>query len=226
MRLATLFSGGKDSTYATYLASKEGDITFLVTVDPIRGDSWMFHTVNIHLCPLLSEALNIELIMVESSGNKEAELEDLKNALTELDIDGLVTGAIASSYQKNRVEAICNELELTHISPLWGRNPSQLLHEVLEVGMEIVVTSVAAMGLEKKWLGRVLDQNAVKELHELSLRYGFNMCGEGGEMETLVVNAPWFKKRLEITNARTEWDGVRGFYLVEEVKLTQNIQST
>jgi ABC transporter with metal-binding/Fe-S-binding domain ATP-binding protein len=226
MRLATLFSGGKDSTYATYLASKEGDIAYLVTVDPIRRDSWMFHTVNIHLCPLLSEALDIELIMVESSGDKEAELEDLKTALTELEIDGLVSGAIASNYQKKRVEAICNELELTHISPLWERSPSQLLHEILDVGMEIVVTAVAAMGLEKKWLGRVLDQNAVKELYELSLRYGFNICGEGGEMETLVVNAPWFKKRLEITNSRTEWDGLRGFYLVEEAKLTQNIQAT
>ena len=224
MRLASLFSGGKDSTYASFIASREGEIAYLVTVKPRREDSWMFHTVNLHLVPLLAEAQGLELITVESSGEKEKELEDLKQALGTLDIDGIVTGAIASNYQKERVDAICDELGLVHVSPLWGRSSPELLDEVIEVGMEVVVTAVAAMGLDERWLGKVLDRDAAGELEELSLRYGFDVCGEGGEMETLVVDAPWFGKRLEIVEARKEWDGVRGSYVVEKARLEPSLR--
>ena len=224
MRLASLFSGGKDSTYASFLASSEGGLVYLVTVKPRREDSWMFHTVNLHLVPLLAEAQGIELVTVESSGEKEKELEDLKQALGALDIDGIVTGAIASNYQKERVDTICNELGLAHVSPLWGRSSPELLDEVIEAGMEVVVTAVAAMGLDERWLGRVLDGDAAGELKELSLHHGFDVCGEGGEMETLVVDAPWFGKRLEIAEARKEWDGVRGSYVVEEARLVPRLR--
>ncbi len=224
MRLASLFSGGKDSTYASHLASREGEIAYLVTVKPRREDSWMFHTVNLHLVPLLAESQGLELVTVESSGEKEKELEDLKQALGGLNIDGVVTGAIASSYQKERVDAICDELGLAHVSPLWGRSSPELLDEVIEAGMEVVVTAVAAMGLDERWLGRVLDRDAAGELKELSLRHGFDVCGEGGEMETLVVDAPWFGKRLEIVEARKAWDGVRGSYVVEEARLVPRLR--
>lgn len=224
MRLASLFSGGKDSTYASFLASREGELAYLVTVMPRREDSWMFHTVNLHLVPLLAEAQGLELVTVESSGEKETELEDLKQALGGLDIDGIITGAIASSYQKERVDAICDELGLAHVSPLWGRSSPELLDEVIEAGMDVVVTAVAAMGLDERWLGRVLDRDAIGELKRLSLRHGFDVCGEGGEMETLVVDAPWFGKRLEIAEARKEWDGFRGSYVVEKARLVPSLR--
>ena len=224
MRLASLFSGGKDSTYASYLASLEGDLVALVTVKPRRDDSWMFHTVNLHLVPLLAEAQGIKMVTVESSGEKEVELEDLKQALGALDIDGIVTGAIASNYQRERVDAICDELGLPHVSPLWGRSSPELLDEVIKAGMEVVVTAVAAMGLDEHWLGRVIDLDVARELKDLSLRNGFDVCGEGGELETLVVDAPWFGKRLEIVEARKEWDGVRGIYVVEEARLVPSLR--
>lgn len=220
MRLASLFSGGKDSTYAAHLASLSGDeVAYLVTMQSQREDSWMFHTVNVHLAPTLAQALGIESVTVETPGEKERELDDLRRALEGLDVDGLVTGAVASTYQKSRVDRICDELGLEHVAPLWGRSSSELLDEVLEAGMEIIITAVAARGLDEGWLGRALDQAASEELKRLSLRYGFDVCGEGGEMETLVLDAPWFGSRLEIVRARKIWDGVRGRYLVEEARL-------
>jgi ABC transporter with metal-binding/Fe-S-binding domain ATP-binding protein len=224
MRLASLFSGGKDSAYASHIASMEGELAYFVTVRPRREDSWMFHTVNLHLVPLLAEAQGIELVAVESSGEKEAELDDLRRALGALNIEGLVTGAITSSYQKNRVDAICDDLGFAHVSPLWGRSSPELLDEVIEAGMKVVVTAVAAMGLDESWLGRTLDGDTARELKELSLRHGFDVCGEGGEMETLVLDAPWFGKRLEIVKSRKEWDGVRGSYVVEKARLTPKVR--
>ena len=220
MRLASLFSGGKDSTYTTRLTAEGGDeVAYLVTMLPRRDDSWMFHTVNISLAPIIARALGIECVVRETGGEKERELEDLKAVLRGLDVDGLVTGAIASTYQRSRVDGICDELGLRHFAPLWGRDGLELLREMLSAGMVIVVTAVAARGVGQGWLGRVLDSEAVGELDDLSRRFGVNVCGEGGEMETLVLDAPWFRERLEVLKAEPDWDGVRGSYVVEEARL-------
>ena len=226
MRLASLFSGGKDSTYATHLASQRGDeVVYLVTMKPRREDSWMFHTVNIGLAPTIARALGIESVTVDTSGEKERELDDLRLALEGLDVDGLVTGAVASTYQKSRVDRICDELGLEHVAPLWGRPSPELLDEVLEAGVEFVITAVAARGLDEGWLGKIVDRAAARELKGLSRRYGFDVCGEGGEMETLVLDAPWFGSRLEIVRARKIWEGVRGSYIVEEAALRPRVRA-
>ena len=220
MRLAVLFSGGKDSTYAAYLEAMAGhELVYLVTLRSKRDDSYMFHTVNIDLASSIAEAWGIESVLVDTLGEKEEELDDLQNALRELDVEGVVTGAIASKYQKNRVDMICEDLNLEHLSPLWGRNTEILLREMMDAGMEIIITAVAAMGLDEKWLGRRIDEETIKDLMSLNEKYGVDICGEGGEMETLVVDAPWFKERLEILKASTVFDGVRGVYNIEAVEL-------
>jgi len=220
MRLASLFSGGKDSTYATRLATLQGhEVAHLVTMESRREDSWMFHTVNSHLAPLVAEAYSIESVVAETRGEKEAELEDLKAALYRLEIDGVVTGTIATTYQRSRVDGICRDLGLEHISPLWGRDTQGLLLEMLSGGMVIIVTAVAAMGLDESWLGRVLDPEAAEALRDLNERFGVDVCGEGGEMETLVLDAPWFRSRLEVLEARRLWDGVRGSYVGSYIKV-------
>jgi diphthine-ammonia ligase len=225
MRLASLFSGGKDSTYAAHLASlSEDKIVCLVTMRSEREDSWMFHTVNVHLSPVLAKAIGIENFVVETSGEKEREVDDLMRALEGQDVDGLVTGAVASTYQKSRVDKICDELGLRHVAPLWGRSSTELIDEVLDAGMEFMITAVAARGLDETWLGRVIDRAAARDLKGLSRRYGFDVCGEGGEMETLVLDAPWFGSRLEILRARKIWDGLRGSYLVDEAALKPRVR--
>ncbi len=184
----------------------------------------MFHTVNVHLSSILAKAIGIENVVVETSGEKEREIDDLVRALEGLDVDGLVTGAVASNYQKSRIDGISEELGLRHVAPLWGRSSPELLDEVLDAGMEFIITAVAARGLDETWLGRVIDRAAARELKGLSRRYGFDVCGEGGEMETLALDAPWFGGRLEIMKARKVLDGMRGSFLVEEAALRPRVR--
>ena len=48
MRLGLLFSGGKDSTYAAYLANKQGyKISCLITIISENKESFMFHTPSV-----------------------------------------------------------------------------------------------------------------------------------------------------------------------------------
>ncbi|MDF1531178.1 MAG: TIGR00289 family protein [ANME-2 cluster archaeon] len=219
MKLAALTSGGKDSIYAIHLARLEGhEVTHLVTIKPARDDSYMFHSINIHMVDMISRACGIPLVVETSSGEKEEELADLERALSALDVDGVVVGAIESVYQGSRVHRICDDLGLEVVEPLWHRDPEQLLRDMVRV-MDIRIVQVAAMGLDEKWLGRVIDIDAIDELLELSRSYRIHICGEGGEYETLVLDAPFFTSRIEILDTETVWKGDWGFYRVNKVKL-------
>ena len=220
MRLAVLFSGGKDSCYAARLAEEAGhDVDYLVSMRSENPDSYMFHTVNIGLTELQAYAWGKEHVEAKTRGVKEKELDDLERSLGGLDVEGVVTGAIASSYQRERVDRICGELGLEHLSPLWGRERVGLLNEMLRRGMVIVISAVAAQGLDQKWLGAKLDRQAVNRLVQLMDRYGVDPCGEGGEYESLVLDAPWFRYGIEVKEAERSWDGVSGRYRVVEADL-------
>ena len=220
MRLAALFSGGKDSTYAIRLAEQLGnDVSYLVSMQSENPDSYMFHTVNQQLTELQAEAMGKEYVVAYTKGRKEEELEDLEATLASLDVDGVVTGAIASQYQKQRVDRISSKLGLSHFSPLWGRVRVELMTEIIDSAMEFIFSAVAALGLDDKWLGKKADQTTLNRLIELNRLYSVDVCGEGGEFETLVLDAPWFRKRLEILEAEKVWDGSSGRDLVREAVL-------
>lgn len=215
MRLACLFSGGKDSTFALHLAKQAGhEIVFLLAMEPQNKESFLFHVPNISWTSLQAQALDIPLVIVQTSGEKSQEMKDLKNALRELKqktkIQGVVTGAVFSTYQASRIQKICFELDLFCFNPLWQTNPKAHWHELLLNGFDIILASVAAQGLERKWLGRKMDENALHELYALEKKHGLSSIGEGGEFESFVVDAPLFKKKIYISNYKDEWKGLQG----------------
>lgn len=220
MRVAVLATGGKDSTLALYRVLSEGyEVKFLVSMLPLREDSWMFHYPNMHLMDLFSEAVGIPLVKCETSGVKEVEVEDLKSLVAKLDVDGLVSGAIASNYQRSRIEAICKQLSLKCITPLWQEKPQKILEEILDLKFEVIITGVYAYGFSKDWLGRKISHETVKALADLNKRFGVSLVGEGGEYETLVLDAPFFKKRLKILEAEKVWKNQSGHFVVKKAEL-------
>jgi predicted ATP pyrophosphatase (TIGR00289 family) len=149
-------------------------------------------------------------------------LEDLKKVLWKIKkIDGIVSGAIASNYQKSRIDKICNELGLKHLSPLWQENQEKVLEEEIRAGFEIVIIGVFAEGFNKSWLGRKIDDKAIKELLELNKKFGISVSGEGGEYESFVKYCPLFKKKIEILNSEIYWDSKTnsGYLIPKKVKL-------
>jgi len=215
MKVASLFSGGKDSTYSIYISQQRGwEVTKLVTVHPKDSNSHLYHTPNLELTSLLSECLDITLIKTEAGVGEDEELFALSEILSELEIDGIVMGTIASDYQKSRIDRICHKLGLKTFAPLWRHNQKELLHDYIASGFHILITGVAAEGLDETWLGREIDDESGRELIALHKRHGLSICGEGGEYETLVIDGPNFKKRLRIVKATKDFIGMSGVFKI------------
>jgi len=224
MRVAVLFTGGKDSTYAAYKALKSGlEVKYLLTLASKNPYSWMFHTVNIDVTRYQAEAMGIKQLMQYTLGKKDEELKDLEDAIACVrnEVEGVVSGAIASKYQKDRIDSICEKLGLISIAPLWGHEPVELLSEMLNAGVDAIITSVAAQGFDESWLGRKIDKSALHDFVELNQRYGISPSGEGGEYESLVLDAPFFKKRIEVIEAERIWRGTNGYLLIKQAKLVE-----
>ncbi|MCU4925336.1 diphthine--ammonia ligase [Halobacteria archaeon AArc-dxtr1] len=231
----SLFSGGKDSSWALYRALERGlPVERLVTVHP-TGDSYMYHTPATDLATLAAESVGIQLVDVEpddfdagaatdSGAQGDAELEPLEAALRELDeelpggVAGVTAGAVESEYQTSRIEAMCERLDCDLFAPLWQEEPRALAEEMLDAGFEIQIVQVAAAGLDESWLGRTIDAEALADLERLNEEYGVHILGEGGEFETLVVDGPHMDRRIDL-EYETEWEGTRGSIQVTDARL-------
>ncbi len=218
MRWAALISGGKDSICALTHAAAKYRVAYLVNIQAVE-DSYMFHVPCASLSRLVSQAIDIPLVGGVSSSHSD-ELVLLRNLLNGLDIDGLIAGTIESNFQMRRLEALCEELNLQLYAPLWERGSERLLRSMAR-SMDILVVQVAAYGMDESWLGKKLDDAAVDRLIELKKRHGVHIMGEGGEYETLVLDAPIFKKRIVVVDYTKQWFGeqFRGNIEVNDVKL-------
>lgn len=220
MQLIALFSGGKDSLFAIKKAiEQDHEIKYLATVQSKNPDSYMYHTPNIGLTLMQSRCLNIQLVSKQSLGEKEKEVRDLEILLNNLDAEGVVCGAIASNYQKERIEKVCEGLRLKVLTPLWGSNQESLIREIVKSGFEVIITSVAAEGFDESWLGRKIDEKCIEDLINLNKKYGISILGEGGEYESLVLDCPLFSRKIEITKAEKTWKDNAGLMEVKDAKL-------
>ena len=203
MSWAALTSGGKDSILAVQKALDSGrEVTTLLTVRPEDPDSYMFHSQNLDAVPAIARLAGMEYVEVTTPGRKEEELFDLEDGLARLEIEGVVTGAVASEYQKTRIGAIAKRLDLAVYAPLWHSDPATLLREVAE-RLEAIIVVCAADGLDESFLGARIDGPLIDRLMKVASRHHIHPAGEGGEYETLTLNAPFYSRRLSYQEKKT-----------------------
>jgi len=217
LKLGVLFSGGKDSMYAAFLEKKKGaEIVCLITMRSENKESFMFHTPAIELTEKQAKLMDLPMLSFRTMGEKEKELWDLERAIldakTRFNIDGIVTGALASTYQTKRIGDICERIGLVCINPLWKKDQIELLQELVKEKFEIIISGVFAYPLTKEWVGRKIDKKFIEEMKKLQEKYKINPAGEGGEIETLVVNCPLFKNKLnvklkKVVGEKNSWRG-------------------
>lgn len=225
MKLGVLFSGGKDSVFACYKAMEKNEVACLITLVSENEDSYMFHTPNIRQTDLQAEALELPLLSLPTKGEKEEELQDLKDAIAAAvkmyNIEGIVTGAIESVYQATRVQKICRDLDLWCFNPLWQISQADYLRQLLSEGFRVMITGVFAYPFDASWVGAELTEERVQKLEELQRKYKINPSGEGGELETFVLDGPIFQRKIEIRKAQKSYGNYRGCFIIKEAELVE-----
>ena len=224
MRLAALFSGGKDSTYSIYLMERLGNhVEYLLTVFPESDESLYFHYPNIELTRLQAEAMEKHQLVERCGIGKVEEASALMRLIERVSgkVDGVIAGSIASRFQLKAFKDACERCGLNLFAPLWGMNPLTILRKMIDEGFDVIITGVAAAGLGEKLLGARLTLSLVEELKKISDKFGINPAGEGGEFETLVLDAPIFKQRIEVLEVEVDWRGDRGFLKIKRAKLAK-----
>jgi ABC transporter with metal-binding/Fe-S-binding domain ATP-binding protein len=223
MRLAVLFSGGKDSVFACYRALEDNEVSCLITIISSNPESYMFHTPNIEHTGAMAKAMGIPHLVWRTEGVEEHELVDLRDAVAQAvqryGIEGVVTGAIESVYQASRVQAICRDLDLWCFNPIWQIDQLSYMRQLVDKGFCVMVSGVFAYPMDASWLGRVIDHDALEKLEALKESYAINPSGEGGEIETFVLDAPMFSKRLRVRSATAAYHEYSGTYRIDELEL-------
>ena len=222
-RLGVLFSSGKDSCYAMQVMdSKNYPISCLITIKSRNKDSFMFHTPAIDLTKVQSECLDIPLLTIETEGKKEDELHDLetvlKTAKEEHRIEGVVTGALFSNYQRKRIESVCDRVGLKIFSPLWHMDQYKELENILKMGFKIIFVKIAGYGFDKSWLGREITLDDLPRLRKLHDKYGINIAGEGGEFESFVTYMPGFSHKISVTGKIQMENECTGEFIITDAK--------
>lgn len=212
MKLGSLFSGGKDSVYATYLAKKQGhEIVCLITILSKNKESYMFHTPSIEKTTCQASSMDLPLIVSKTKGEKEEELKDLekaiKKAIKKYKIEGIITGAIQSVYQSSRIQKICDKLNIKCVNPLWHTDEVNYLSDLIKNKFKVILTGVFAYPLNQSWLGREITPQFIQDVTKLNEKYKISMIGEGGEYETFVLDCPLFKKPLNIKSFKDFKEG-------------------
>ncbi len=228
MKLGSLFSGGKDSTFAIYLAQKQGhEVTCLLSIFTKSEDSHLLHYPNLQWTKLQSKSMNIPQLTIHSESNEtDDELSALEkllqNAKDQFHIEGLVHGGIKSQFQKEKFESLCLKLNLVALTPLWNTEPEKYMNDLLDSNFLFIMTTVTCDGLDDAWLGKEITKSDIDTLKHLSDKFGFNLNFEGGEAETFVVGCPLFSNSIKINKSKKIWDGYRGRFEIMDAELNYN----
>lgn len=201
MVYAALSSGGKDSILACQKALDTGlEVEYMVTVRPRNPDSYMFHSANLDAVAAIARAGGMEYVEIRTAGEKEDELVDLKAGVAALECKGLVTGAVESAYQRDRLVRIAEHLDLELVTPLWRMDPLALLREV-SARLHAIIVVTAADGLDASFLGVRIDGALIERLQRVAAVHQIHLAGEGGEYESLALNAPFYRHPVQFDSA-------------------------
>jgi len=225
MKVAALYSGGKDSTYALHWGYLQGlDIECLVSIYP-REYSMLFHYPGIEATVYQAKAMNIDILYTNAVNNEEYALYSLlKEAKEKYNIKGVIAGALLSDYQRMRLAFITEKLGLSLYTPLWRIDQRSYMKEVVKNGIKFIITSVSSYGLSHKYIGRIVTLELLNEILVVASKYGLNPAFEGGEAETLVIDAPLFKQKLMIRGRIIKKGPYEARLIIDEIDLGDKIR--
>jgi ABC transporter with metal-binding/Fe-S-binding domain ATP-binding protein len=208
MKAVALFSGGKDSFLSAMMAGEQGyEILYGITIVP-EEYSMMFHYPNSRMSRYAADLLGFEIKYIAE--------RNYKTYIKEMclgDVDAIVTGAIASDYQKTRIEKLCYNTDTIVYSPLWRKNQEFIIEQLILRRIKAMIISVSAEGFMENDLGSTINDEYFMHLKDLASKYGINIAGEGGEYETFVYGLG--NKEINGLKKQKIWKNSGGYLMLD-----------
>lgn len=225
MRCIALLSGGKDSVAAVEVARGHGfEVVAGLRMLPEEDDAYMFHTPNLDVVEAVAACMDMPLVSAVAPPDPVEEVTELGRALADCaeahDADAIISGALASEYQRTRIDAIGHRLGLRTFAPLWHKDPLAYMRSII-AAYDLRFSRVAADGLDASWAGVRLDAARLEAL--AALRSRPHIAGEGGEYETLVLDAPHYSKRIIIEESHVDATASRATWHVDAWRLEDKV---
>lgn len=231
MKVAILYSGGKDSTFAIQHAKEQGwDIKYLISVKPTRKDCYLFHYATIELTKPIAEILQIPHFYLScdvADPLKEAEIvrKIVEKNQKDMQIDAVILGG--TGLQETQIKSVQNalrSLKVEAFASYAGEDHALLFEQMLDQGYKILITQIASEGL-KHWLGKTLTKENFPQLKRDSIEYGFHIGFEGGYADTLVTDCPIYTKRLIIDSMSLKFeDDYCGHVIVDKCRMQEKLE--
>lgn len=200
MKVIGLWSGGKDSCFACYLAIKAGH-TLITLLNFARedGSHSISHGLSAEIISRQAEHTGIPFLQnAMPSAFYRDEFKRLIAGLKKKDgIEGIVFGDIYLQEHKDWIDKVCGELRVEAIFPVWGRDTGDLLSEIVDAGFKTVIVSTDAKVLGEEWLGREIDRSFIRELPS-----EIDPCGEKGEFHSFTYAGPLFRQPVRFKPGR------------------------
>jgi len=228
MKVALMFSGGKDSTQAVgWCKDQDYEIKALIAVKPSSPEAYLWHYATVEHTSLQAKALGLPLIYLECNEfGPEVEAGILAPIFDNLDIDAVILGGVGlQRTQIREIRKVAGRFGIETIVPYESWSSEELLCHEIENGLEIIITEVAAAGLTQDWIGKKLDLTTLNEIRILAKKYGFDPLGEGGSYNTYVLDAPFFKNKIKFLESKAIWDSKHrsGFLDVKKAEIVTKI---
>jgi len=204
MKVAIMYSGGKDSTFAIDYALEKGwDIRYLISIKPNRTDCYLFHYATVEHTKELAKILEIPHVLEKckiADPEKEAQIvrKIVEKKQKNDPVNAVVLGGTGlQETQIKSIQDVLRPLGIEVFASHAGEEHDLVIEQMLNKGYEIMITQVASDGL-MPWLGRKLTKENFNELKQDSVMFKFHIGFEGGYADTLVLDGPIFEKKLKV----------------------------
>ena len=228
MKVAVMYSGGKDSTMALKHGLDQGwKVEALISVKPKSTESFLYQYATVEWTRLSSEALGIPVIHVKSEkiGPKE-EADELEQVFENLKVDAILVGGVGlQATQIREWRRVAGKFGIELIVPYENLTSEELFDKTISSGFEIMLTDVASDGLGPEWIGKKLSKENAEEFNILSKKFGFDVLGEGGYYNSLVLDGPIFNKKIQIISSKKIWDSktYSGYMEIQDARLVDKL---
>lgn len=192
------WSSGKDSAWALYLLRKNPkiDLVGLFTVMNQKYNRVSMHATRLEMLQRQAEAVSMPLqtINLPDPCTNEQCNDIMWHFVRQAAAEGVQCMAFGDLFLEDIRKYREDQLKGTGMDPLfplWGIPTGQLAEQMLSAGLEACISSVDLKKLPSRFAGRRWSSDLLKEFPE-----GIDLCGENGEIHTVVVGGPMFQRPI------------------------------